>query len=162
MVKNHEYSSVEKITDKKCIQSMKLIPHIDKIINSSNQPQFISFFAAWCPNCDYEAIQLKKYYDRYHTKVDFSIIMQFSSIKESDIFINKYLLDMKKINGEIESKSESLKNNTLFYKFRKKLADDRKWGVPLHLIITPNKLLNEIFVIKGESINSEVERLLAN
>ena len=162
MVKDHEYSSVEKITDKKCIQSMKLIPYIDKIINSSNQPQFISFFAAWCPNCDYEAIQLKKYYDRYHTKVDFSIIMQFSSIKESDIFINKYLLDMKKINGEIESKSESLNNNTLFYKFRKKLADDRKWGVPLHLIIKPNKLLNEIFVIKGESINSEVERLLAN
>ena len=69
---------------------------------------------------------------------------------------------MKIIHGEIESKSENLNTNTLFYKFRKKLADNRKWGVPLHLIIKPNRLLNEIFVIKGESINSEVEGLLAS
>ena len=160
MIKEHEYSSIEKITDRKSIQAMRLIPHIDKILYSSNKTQFISFFAAWCPNCDYEVIKLKKYYDKYHIDVDFSIIMQFSSIKESDRFINKYLLNMKIINGEIDSKSENLNTKTLFYKFRKKLADDRKWGVPLHLIIKANKLLNEISVIKGESIKSEVEKLL--
>jgi|TARA_B100001996_G_scaffold272192_1_gene213176 thiol-disulfide isomerase/thioredoxin len=162
MIKEHEYSSIEKINDKKSIQAMRLIPQVDKILYSTNKPQFISFFAAWCPNCDYEAIELKKYYDRYNIDIDFSLIMQFCSIKESDRFINKYLLNMKIIHGEIESKSENLNTNTLFYKFRKKLADNRKWGVPLHLIIKPNRLLNEIFVIKGESINSEVERLLAS
>jgi len=73
------------------------------------------------------------------------------------IFKNKYGLEMNTIQGELDVKNERLNTQTQFFNFRTNVNDDRKWGVPLHII----KLnINEIYIIKGESLNEEVVSLV--
>jgi len=160
MGKDHEYAKLEKVNNHNVIKALLSIPHIIEIINSSSQIKFITFFAEWCSNCKYEAIELKKYYDSHHLDIDFSIIMLFSSIQESKRFINNYQLNMNDYYGDINSKDEELNFKSTYYEFRNALGDERKWGVPFHIIIKPTRNPSEIFVVKGESIRKEVNELL--
>ena len=160
MSKDHEYSTIDKVNNHNAIKALLFIPHLMEILNLSSQIKFITFFAEWCPNCEYEAIELKKYYDSYHLDIDFSMIMLFSSTQESKRFISNYQLNMKNYYGEIDSKDEDLNFKSTYYEFRNALGDNRKWGVPLHIIIKPTKNPSEIFVVKGESIRGEVNKLL--
>ena len=61
---------------------------------------------------------------------------------------------------ECKQKDEELNIKTAFYEFRRTLTDERKWGVPLHVIRVVKKTGNEIFVIKGESKREEVQNFL--
>tara|TARA_B100001175_G_scaffold310461_1_gene313523 strand:+ start:828 stop:1325 length:498 start_codon:yes stop_codon:yes gene_type:complete len=156
MNKSHEYSSLEKLEDLEAKKLLFLIPNLKKIKNSKKKIQFISFFAEWCPNCEYEAIELKNYIAKYTSVIDFSIVMQFCSTVKSTMFLSKYKLTSKLIDPECCIKDEELNKKTAFYKFRRTLNDTRKWGVPLHIIRVINQKNIEIFVIKGESIKDEV------
>ena len=93
MSNEHEYATLEKVKNHNAIKALLLIPHIIEIIDLSSQIKFITFFAEWCPNCEYEAIELKKYYDSHHLGIDFSMVMLFSSIERSKRFINNYQLN---------------------------------------------------------------------
>ena len=84
---DHEYASLEKVKNHNIIKALLSIPYLMEIINLSSQIKFITFFAEWCPNCEYEAIELKKYYDTHHLGIDFSMIMLFSSKEKSKRFI---------------------------------------------------------------------------
>ena len=64
------------------------------------------------------------------------------------------------VKGNINSKDEELNFKSTYYEFRNTLGDDRKWGVPLHIIIKPARNLKEIFVVKGESIQGEINKFL--
>ena len=85
----HEYSIIEKIDDIEAKNMMFSIPYLAKIKKSEKKIQFISFFAEWCPNCEFEAINLKTYIDRYSPAIDFSIVMQFSTNSKSKKFVSK-------------------------------------------------------------------------
>ena len=160
MSNEHEYSTLEKVNNRNAIKVLLSIPHIMEIINLSSQIKFITFFAEWCPNCEYEAIELKKYYDTHHLCIDFSMIMLFSSKEKSKRFINNCQLNMNDYYGDINSKDEDLNIKSTYYEFRNTLGDERKWGVPLHIIMKPVKPINEIYVVKGESIRDEINKLL--
>ena len=153
----HEHSNIEKIDDIEAKNMIFSIPYLAKIKNSEKKIQFISFFAEWCPNCDFEAVNLKTYIDRYSSAIDFSIVMQFSSKSKSKKFVSKYKLNSKLIDPECLLKDENLNKKTSFYKFRKVLNDERKWGVPLHIIKIIKQKGVEIFVIKGESKKEELQ-----
>lgn len=156
----HEHSNIEKIDDIEAKNMIFSIPYLAKIKNSEKKIQFISFFAEWCPNCDFEAVNLKTYIDRYSSAIDFSIVMQFSSKSKSKKFVSKYKLNSKLIDPECLLKDENLNKKTSFYKFRKVLNDERKWGVPLHIIKIVKQKGVEIFVIKGESKKEELQNFL--
>ena len=94
--------TLEKINNHNAIKVLLSIPHIMEIINLSPQIKFITFFAEWCPNCEYEAIELKKYYDSHHLCIDFSMIMLFSSKEKSKRFINNCQLNMNDYYGDIK------------------------------------------------------------
>ena len=113
--------------------------------------------AEWCPNCDYEAVQLREYYKNYETEFDFYLVMLFSSNELNNIFLKKYDLQMKRIKGELCAKDEKLNLSSKFCNFRNIINDDRKWGVPMHII---KNGYNNFFTIKGESIKREVVTLL--
>ena len=148
------------INNKKVEDALFAIPNLLSIKNSYKKIQFVSFLAEWCPNCDYEAIELVNYVNTYNSLVDFSIVMQFTADAKSDRFISKYRLDTSLIEAECDQKDESLSRKTAFYKFRKTLRDNRKWGVPLHVIRVVKRSGNEIFTIKGESRREEVQNFL--
>ena len=160
MSNEHEYASLKKINNKKVEDALFAIPNLLSIKNSYKKIQFVSFLAEWCPNCDYEAIELVNYVNTYNSLVDFSIVMQFTAGAKSDKFISKYGLNTSLIKAECDRKDESLSRKTAFYEFRKTLTDERKWGVPLHVIRVVKRSGNEIFTIKGESRREEVQNFL--
>ena len=86
--------------------------------------------------------------------------MLFTADAKSDKFISKYRLNTSLIKAECDRKDESLSRKTAFYEFRKTLTDERKWGVPLHVIRIMKRSGNEIFTIKGESRREEVQNFL--
>ena len=155
MTKDHEYSPIEKL-DSNASKKLLKIPGVSEIFRSSDN-KFISFLAEWCPNCDYESNNLKEYHILFKSNLDFFLIMLFSTNEMNLIFKNKYGLEMNTIQGELDVKNERLNTQTQFFNFRTNVNDDRKWGVPLHII----KLnINEIYIIKGESLNEEVVSLV--
>ena len=160
MSKTHEYSKIEQITDSKSKKAFFAIPNLTKIKKSDKKIQFISFFAEWCPNCEYEAIELNRYIKEYRSLVDFSIVMMFSSVKESSHFLSNYKLNTELIDSECNIKSEILNKETSFFKFRSHIDDSRKWGVPLHVIRLAGTDKEKILSIKGESIKEEVRLFL--
>ncbi len=160
MSKDHEYSRIEKVISEKAKDAFFSIPNILDIKNSTKKIQFISFLAEWCPNCDYEAIELKDYINIYNSMVDFSTVMLFSSLSKSNQFISKYAFNSKFIDSECNVKDEVLNKRTSFFRFRELLGDDRKWGVPLHMIRIINLNEEELFIIKGESKKLEVQNFL--
>lgn len=160
MSNEHEYASLKKIYNKKAEKALFSIPNLLSIKHSYKKIQFVSFLAEWCPNCDYEAIELVNYVDTYNSLVDFSIIMQFASLDKSEKFISKYRLNTSLIEPECEQKDETLNRKTAFYEFRRILTDERKWGVPLHVIRVVKRSGTEIFTINGESRREEVQNFL--
>ena len=90
----------------------------------------------------------------------FSIIMQIAALDKSEKFISKYRLNTSLIEPECEQKDETLNRKTAFYEFRRILTDERKWGVPLHVIRVVKRSGTEIFTINGESRREEVQNFL--
>ena len=160
MSDKHEYASLQKINNKKVENALFSIPNLLSIKNSYKKIQFVSFLAEWCPNCDYEAIELANYVDTYNSLVEFSIVMQFTTHAKSGKFISKYRLNTSLIEAECDQKDELLSKKTAFYEFRKSLTDERKWGVPLHVIRVVKRSGDEIFTIMGESRREEVQNFL--
>ena len=83
MSKDHEYSSIEKL-ETGAISALNEIPNISKVAKGA-QKSFISFLAEWCPNCDYEAVQLREYHKNYENEFDFYLVMLFSSSELNNI-----------------------------------------------------------------------------
>ena len=160
MSKPHEYSKIEHITDKKSKKAFFAIPNLGKVKKSDKKIQFISFLAEWCPNCEYEAIELSRYTKEYRSLVDFSIVMMFSSVNKSSHFLSNYKLNTELIDSECNVKSELLNERTSFFNFRLSIDDNRKWGVPLHVIRLAGTDKEKILSIKGESIKEEVRLFL--
>ncbi len=71
---DHEYASLEKVKNNNIIKALLSIPYLMEIINLSSQIKFITFFAEWCPNCEYEAIELKKYYDSFSKLNSYNLV----------------------------------------------------------------------------------------
>lgn len=160
MSKSHEYSKIEQIVDKKSLISFYSIPNVLKIKKSNRKIQFLSFLSEWCPNCEYEAIELRRYFSKYNSLVDFSIIMMFSSQIKSDHFMFNFGLDSESIDSECLVKNELLNERTFFFKFRTCIGDSRKWGVPLHVIRVVDLNGERIFSIKGETVKKEIQDFL--
>ena len=72
MPKTHEYSKIEQIKDTESQKAFFSIPNVLEIKKSNKKIQFLSFLSEWCPNCEYEAIELKRYINKYNSLVDFN------------------------------------------------------------------------------------------
>lgn len=160
MSKSHEYSKLEQIIDKESQKAFYSIPNVLEIKKSNRKIQFLSFLSEWCPNCEYEAIELKRYINKYDSLVDFSIIMMFSSRTKSDHFMSNFGLNSESIDPECLVKNELLNERTSFFKFRACIGDSRKWGVPLHVIRVVDLNGERMFSIKGETVKKEIRDFL--
>jgi len=164
--KPHEYSSIQRVDiNKKSAVLPSDIVVRDILWNKINLLQtfsgkskvtFFSFFAEWCPNCHYEASQIKKMFDDYKTfRIDMVLVMDYSTRKNSLDFVDKYQLKMPLFFGELPEKNEEKRNNTQFYKFRKSFGDERAWGMPFHIIID-EKNPGKFGIVTGEIIEKEI------
>lgn len=123
----------------------------------------ISFMAAWCKNCHYEAPHVESVYRRWqHRGLEMTIVAEYSEKEEwRNGFVKKYNLTIPFVYGEIPAKVEELRETTTHYRLRKLLDDKRGWGTPFHiLIVKGNK--KSVYFVTGEFIAEELEKFLEN
>ena len=121
--------------------------------------QIVTFFAEWCPNCQYEVKFIKSLFLKYYNKgLGMTLIMDYAPKEASDQFIINNRIDIPVQYGELNEKDETARNETLFYKFRKSLNDSRSWGLPFHLIL--KKKTDTIGIAMGEFIEVEIRSFL--
>ena len=158
MNRPHEYASIKWIDNK----NMDILFNKSKRISINNYPiQIITYFAEWCPNCQYESKPLKKLFEDYHSRgLGITIIMDYSSKEASNKFIKKNELQIPNLYGELDKKDQSKLIETSFYQFRKSLGDSRDWGVPFHIIIA-NDNPSSFGIIMGEFKDNEIRSYLS-
>ena len=158
---SHEYASFEKINAFNAQELIKQFSFYEEdLFKINSKLKIISFFSEWCPNCHYEAVQLNKIYNDYNKKgLEQILVMDYSTKIKSDKFLKEHNIKINTIMGELETKDEKAIIETCFYNFRKKIFDDRKWGVPLHILITSDKE-KSAYTVTGEIIYNEIEVFL--
>ena len=122
----------------------------------------IVYFAPWCGNWRHDAPILEKLYEKYKA-AGLGII----AVGEYDpVASMKNNLDFMKITfpAVYESENRTEKQNTLHYSYRKSTGDNRNWGSPWYVFLTPSAmekngdvLTKKTWVINGEMIEAEGE-----
>lgn len=125
----------------------------------------VVYFAAWCGNWRHEAPFAQKMYEKYKGQ-GFDII----GVSEYDTVENtKADLVKKGVTFPVvyESVSQSDKQKTLHYGYRKEVGDTRNWGSPWNLFIIPKNmkkdgdvLLTKAPIVNGELIELEAEKFI--
>ena len=82
-------------------------------------------------------------------------------IKLGYLFDKKLRIQLPYVFGEVLGKNEYKKLLTTHHQIKTLMREQRKWGVPLHIIIVEGKL-DEIHCVTGEFENLALEYFLIN
>jgi len=125
----------------------------------------VVYFAPWCPNWRHDAPMLQRLYDKYR-----SAGLEIVAVGEYDpVDAMKTNLDALKLTfpAVYESQNRTEKTNTLHFGYRRLTGDNRNWGSPWYLFVTPtviekkgDVLLRKASVINGEMIEDEGEKFI--
>ena len=142
----------------------------DETINLRNYTKgkklvMVVYFAPWCGNWRHDAPILQRLYDKYKSH-GLGII----AVGEYDpVPAMKTNLDTLKVTfpAVYESENRTEKQNTLHYNYRKSTGDNRNWGSPWYILLSPKTmepkgdvLTRHTFVINGEIIEPDGEKFI--
>ena len=169
----HEYADIRLYRNKKLTDSLNCRVQTilgDKILLLDQfleigfpKVLLISFMSEWCPNCHDEALAIDNIYNKFSAQ-DFEVIVvgEYSDpIKLGYLFDKKLRIQLPYVFGEVLGKNEEKKLLTTHHRIKTIVQDQRKWGVPLHIIIVEGKL-DEIHCVTGEFENLALEYFLIN
>jgi len=125
----------------------------------------VIYYAPWCPNWRHDAPMVERLYEKYKDK-GFAVI----GVSEYDtVDAAKANLDTMKITfpSVHESTDRADKQKTLHYEYRHATGDNRNWGSPWYIFLTPKTmekkgdlLTKKTFEINGEMIETEGEAFI--
>ncbi len=125
----------------------------------------VVYFAPWCGNWRHDAPILERLYEKYKGNG-----LNIIAVGEYDPVISmRSNLDSLKITfpAVYESENRTEKDKTLHYEYRKSTGDNRNWGSPWYIFLTPSVmekkgdiLTKKTFVINGEMIEAEGEQFI--
>ena len=153
MAVKNKYASIQWIDLKNKKSILTLLKPLKKI---RSKIKILSYMSEWCPDCISQISSLNKLnndYKKYDLKM--MIVMDYSKKRDSEKFIKNNNISIPFSFGELFEKDELLRLNTNFYKFRKTIDDNRKWGVPFHFLICESNI-SKVGVIKGEFKDEEI------
>ena len=161
-MEKHEYAKMEFFYKKDLFYLEKIIQHTTF---HNKKKDFLltinTFYAEWCQNCHYDVKTLKEVFNLFRDDlVDFNLNMMLSSDKNSINFIKSNNLQIPFKMSNLKTKDEESFLNTTYSKFKSELKDERKWGLPLHII--NNKEEVKVAVIKGEIVKKDMLEYLNN
>ena len=125
----------------------------------------VVYFAPWCHNFQHDAPMLQRLYEKYNGSG-----LNMIAVGEYDpVASMKSIFDRLKLTFPVvyESTSQADKQKTLHYQYRKSTGDNRNWGSPWYIFLTPSvmekkgdTLTKKTFVINGEMIETEGEQFI--
>ena len=131
-------------------------------INSTRPPKvlIVSFLAEWCKHCNFEAPFLAKLYRTWQEKgLEMAAIFEYSDRQKSQQFMARYGLSMPYYFGEIRGKLQAQREITAHYRLRTRLADERGWGTPFHLLFVGDDVKN-LYYVAGEFSEKELIKFI--
>jgi thiol-disulfide isomerase/thioredoxin len=125
----------------------------------------VVYFAPWCPNWRHDAPMLESLYEKYHSKgLDIIAVGEYDPVSSMQSNLNDLKITFPAV---YESENRTEKQNTLHYSYRKSTGDNRNWGSPWYIFLSPDgfekngdTLVNKTFVINGEMIFGEGEKFI--
>jgi peroxiredoxin len=154
---NNKYASIEWVDLKNKKPFLTLLKPLKKI---RSKIQILSYLSEWCPDCTNQITSLNKLHDDYKKyDIKMMIVMDYSKKKKSEEFIKKNEVSIPFSYGELFKKDELLRLDTTFYKFRKTINDNRKWGVPFHFLLCDSQI-SKIGTIKGKFKEKEIKNYI--
>ncbi|MFQ6674023.1 MAG: TlpA family protein disulfide reductase [Fidelibacterota bacterium] len=167
---DHEYASIHS-SDLEAVRDL-LIFDVETLsgetvqilgrIDSTRPPKvfIVSFLAEWCEHCNYEAPFLAKLYSTWRKKgLEMAAIFEYSEREKSQEFMRRYGLSMPFYFGEIRGKLQGKRDITAHYRLRTRLADERGWGTPFHLLFVGDDVKN-LYYVAGEFVEEELIKFL--
>lgn len=125
----------------------------------------VVYFAPWCGNWRWDARFLPRLYDKYKNNG-----LEIVAVGEYDPLASmKANIDTLKIPFPVvyESESRDDREKTKHYDYRRVTGDNRKWGSPWYIFLTPaafekkgDLLVKKSHVINGEMIEAEGEKYI--
>lgn len=125
----------------------------------------VVYFAPWCGNWRHDAPFLQRFYEKYRDKG-----LEIIGVGEYDPAASmRGNLDTLKVTFPVvfESESRADKQRTSHYDYRKSTGDNRNWGSPWYVLLSPSAmekkgdvLVKKTHVINGEMIEAEGERFI--
>lgn len=123
----------------------------------------VFYFASWCHSSQYQSPFTQSLYEKYKDKgLGIIGIGLYSSVED----VQKEL-DSKNITFPVVSETTSKldREKSLHYEYRTDTGDNRKWGTPWNIFLTPSQirekgdvLVKKAFVVNGELIEEEAEK----
>ncbi|MGB7201351.1 MAG: TlpA disulfide reductase family protein [Pyrinomonadaceae bacterium] len=125
----------------------------------------VVYWAPWCANWRHDAPMLERLYQKYKPH-GFEIV----AVGEYDpvSFMKTNLSNLKVTFPAVyESESRDDREKTKHYDYRRSTGDNRKWGSPWYIFLTPaafekkgDTLVKKTHVINGEMIEAEGEKFI--
>ena len=127
----------------------------------------VNYGAAWCDNSNMNGHVLKRLYDKYKDRgLGVVVVMEYSFPVEVHMHKNRIGIDYPLV---IETNSRDDQKRSIHYKYKKKAGDNRKWGLPFHVIIEKQDILQSsdraplatrVFTVSGEVVEAEAEKFI--
>jgi hypothetical protein len=127
----------------------------------------VAFVAGWCRNSNENGHVVKRLYEKYRERgLGVVVVTEYSDADEVRIHINRIGIDYPVVT---ETRGRNERKDSLHYKYRRAVGDNRKWGTPFYVIIPARAiepalskapLARDVFTVSGEIIEAEAERFI--
>ncbi len=125
----------------------------------------VVYFAPWCHNWRHDAPILRKLYDKYQSDgLGIIAVGLYDPVEAMQANLDALNIAFPVV---YESADRESRQTSLHYKYRRSTGDERKWGSPWYIFLTPaqlekkgDTLTKKTFVINGEIIEAEGERFI--
>jgi len=126
----------------------------------------VTYFASWCHNSTYDVDTLNELYAKYREQgLEIIGVSVYSSPDELRNFIKEHKTAFP-ICRESDEKVKN-RNDTTHYRYRKQMDDNRRWGTPFSVFISPSEIeergeivTKRVRVVAGELIKKETEEFI--
>jgi len=142
----------------------------DKTINlrefaGNKKLVMVVYFAPWCPNWKHEAPFAQKLYEKYKASgFDVIGVGEYDTVAAMKTHLDQFKITFPAV---YESDTQSAKQKTPHYEYRKAVGDARSWGSPWNIFLEPAKLTKKgdvltekTFIVNGELIETETEKFV--
>lgn len=125
----------------------------------------VVYFAPWCGNWRHDAPMLERLYQKYKS-YGFEIVAVGEYDPVGNMRSNLSSLQIT-FPAVYESESRDDREKTKHYEYRRSTGDNRKWGSPWYIFLTPaaflkggEALVKKTHIINGEMIEAEGENFI--
>lgn len=127
----------------------------------------VEYFAGWCPNSNRNGRVIERLWTKYRERgLGVVGVAEYSDEAELRIHIGRIGIDYPLV---VETRKREQRKDSLHYKYRRSVGDNRKWGTPFYVIIdardidrstAKGPLAHRVYTVSGEMAEAEADQFI--